>query len=618
MFRVLFTGLYLSGFLISSHAQAVFRADETETQREVRMQWWKDAKFGMFVHWGIYAAAEGQWKGQAFPDMRPGIEWLMCKGAPGGIDVDEYVETLAPKMTLENFRPEEWASLAADAGMQYFVITAKHHDGFGMVDFPGTDYDIADRTTYGKDPMLPLSKAMRDAGLRFGFYFSQSQDWSKPGGRPDWFKGMEGDWNEYVDQHAVPQLNHLLGGTYGPIDVLWFDSGSCTKTREGGLKIWEELAARPQILVNNRLQVDKLGDFDCPEQWIPPVVQVGRDWETCMTLNGSWGYNPTDPHWKSSEELIRNLCYVISRGGNYLLNVGPRADGSWEPQVGERLRDIGAWMRINDESIYGTQPTELPPMRWGSTVWKPSREGCRLYCHIMEWPQDTKLRLPLKNKVLSARLMGDADIKPTWTADEDGLVVDLNRANAVHSAATVLVLDLEGAAPEALNLVLRQEYDGRISMKAPEAECEGGVYVNWRAPQLDGWHGKNRGNRLARWNVRAAHEDRRYRLVARYGFNAEDMPEDMAFVCRIGDNDLRIPLRITGVEPDAHNKENNQLIMAELESSDTIRLGRGVHVVELRAEGAPAVFRKPKGRKNKKLCYTAFPMLEELRLEPID
>ena len=208
--------------------------------------------------------------------------------------------------------------------------------------------------------------------------------------------------------------------------------------------------------------------------------------------------------------------------------------------------------------------------------------------------------------------------RPTWVADDDGLRVHLNRAEAVHSAATVLVLELENEKPEASKLVLRQEYDGQISMKAPEAECKGGVYVNWRAPQLDGWHGKDRENRLARWNIRTVHEDRTYRLVARYGFNAENLPEDMAFVCRIGDNDLRIPLRIAGVEPDAHNKENNQLIMAELESSDTIRLSRGLHAVELRAEGAPASFRKPKGRKNKKLCYTAFPMLEELRLEPID
>ena len=598
--------------------QAVFRAAETGTERDARMQWWKDAKFGMFVHWGIYAAAEGQWKGKEFPDMRPGLEWLMCKGQPGGIPVDEYVDALAPKMTLENFHPEEWASRAADAGMQYFVITAKHHDGFGMVDFPDTDYDIAGRTPYGKDPMVPLSTAMRNAGLRFGFYFSQSQDWSKPGGRPLWFKGMEGDWNEYVDKHAVPQLRHLLGGTYGAIDLLWFDSGSCTKTREGGLKIWEELAAQPQILVNNRLKIDHLGDFDCPEQWIPPTVQVGKKWETCMTLNGSWGYNPTDPHWKSSDELIRNLCYVVSRGGNYLLNVGPRADGSWEPQVGERLKDIGAWMRVNGESIYGTRATELPPMRWGSDVWKPTEDGCRLYCHIMNWPEDTKLRLPLTNKVRKAWLLGDSDIKPVYKKDADGLVVSLNRAAPIHSAATVLVLDLEGEKPVSGSLVVRQEYDGTVKLLAPEAGCEGGVYVHYRNPWLDGWNGNNQQARSARWKIRVEQQDREYRLVARCGFNAEQAPEGLAFACREGDKEVKIPVSITGVETDAHNKEKKQLVLSDFPSLETIKLDSGLHEIELRAIGAPEKFKKPKGSENKKLCYTAFPMLEEVRLEPVD
>ena len=609
--------LLLVSSLSSLSGEPVFRVDETEAQCAERMAWWNEAKFGMFVHWGIYAAAEGQWKGQEFPDMRPGLEWLMCKGEPGGIDPAEYVDTLAPKMTLENFQPLEWAALAAEAGMEYFVITAKHHDGFGMVDFPETDYDIAGRTPYAADPMRPLSKAMRDAGLKFGFYFSQSQDWSKPGARPNWYKGLDGDWNEYVDQHAVPQLRHLLGGTYGPIDILWFDSGSVTKTREGGLKIWEELAAQPQILVNYRLKVDGLGDFDCPEQWVPPTVQDGKAWETCMTLNGSWGYNPTDPKWKTTDELIRNLCYVVSRGGNYLLNVGPRADGSWEPQVAARLKGIGAWMRVNGESIYGTKATDLPAMRWGATTWKPRDGGNRLYCHIMDWPKDAVLRIPLKNGVRKAWFLGDSNAAPVCKESGDGKIIHLNRSGPIHPAATVLVLDLEGLKPESLPLVIRQEKDGSIKVLAAEAECAGGVYVHYRNPQLDGWNGKNPQARSAKWKVRVEGETRKYRLVARYGFNAAEAPKDMAFVCRIDGQELKIPLAITGVETDVHNKENRQLIISDAQSLETVMLPAGLHELELHAEGAPAKFRKPKGRENKKLCHTAFPMLEELRLEPM-
>jgi alpha-L-fucosidase len=502
--------------------------------------------------------------------------------------------------------------------MKYFVITAKHHDGFGMVDFPETDYDIVGRTPYAADPMIPLSQAMRAAGLRFGFYFSQSQDWSKPGGRPDWFKGMEGDWNQYVEQHAVPQLHHLLGGTYGKIDILWFDSGSMTKTREGGLKIWEELAAQPQILVNNRLNIDNLGDFSCPEQWVPTKVQTNKLWETCMTLNGSWGYNPTDPHWKSTDELIRNLCYVVSRGGNYLLNVGPKADGSWEPQVAERLKGIGAWMRVNGESIYGTHASTLPVVRWGSNTWKPTADGCRLYCQIMEWPKDTFLHIPLKNKIRKASFLGDPNICPSLEEGKDGAIVRLNRSGPIHSAASVLVLDLDGERPEPLPLVVRQEYDGSVKMWATEAECEDGVFIQSRESRLDGWVKKKPSFKpSARWNIRMEQGGRKYRLVARCGFNAKNDPQNMAFIATIDGKELKIPVTVTGVELDQHNKESRQLVLKDFQSLETIVLPAGFQTLELRAEGVLENFEVPKGRANKKLCYSAFPMLEELRLEPV-
>lgn len=593
------------------------------------MQWWRDAKFGMFVHWGIYAVADGQWKGKAFPDMRPGFEWLMCKGEPGGIDKDEYIETLAPKMTLSNFNPQQWADLVAEAGMKYFVITAKHHDGFGMVDFPFTDLDIADRTPYAADPIIPLSKAMREAGLRFGFYFSQSQDWSRPGARPDWYKGLEGDWNQYVEQIAAPQLRHLLGGTYGKIDLLWFDSGSCTKTRKGGLKIWQELAAQPDILVNNRLQVDHLGDFDCPEQWVPPTIQTNKAWETCMTMNGGWGYNPTDTHWKSTDELIQNLCKVVSRGGNYLLNVGPRADGSWEPQVVERLKGIGAWMRVNSESIYSTRPNPIGPVRGASITWKPTKKGCRLYVQIMDWPANGVLRLPVKNKIAAIRFLEKPSVWqwfgnffnrsvgfPTWTSDEDSTIIWLNRRKPIHSAASVLVLDLNTSQPQPLPPVIQSEADGSLLLPAVEAQCEGGVYVHDRDPQLDGWNGKNQTARLARWTVRVP-ENRIFRPSIVVGFNSEQAPEGMTFIIQANGREVQLPLEVTGVQPDPHNKENNVLVMKRFHCLEKIALPAGLHTIELRASGAPEQFKKPKGRLNKKLCYTAFPMFEDLTLEPV-
>ena len=592
----------------------VFRANETAEQKDERMAWWRDAKFGMFVHWGIYAASEGQWNGTAYPHMRPGFEWLMCKGR---VDKDEYVKTLAPRMTLNNFDPEEWASLAAEAGMKYFVITAKHHDGFGMVNFPHTDLDIADRTPYAADPMLPLAKALRAKGLKFGFYFSQSQDWSRPGGRPDWFAGLEGDWNSYVDRHAVPQLRHLLGGTYGDIDMLWFDSGSVTKTQDGAQKIWQELAAQPDILVNDRLKFGGRGDFNCPEQWVPPTVQTDKAWETCMTMNGGWGYNPTDTNWKSTDELIRNLCLVVSRGGNFLLNVGPRADGTWEPQVADRLRGIGAWMKVNGEAIYETQANPVGHVRWGTTTWKPTEDGCRLYCHVFDFPADGVLRLPLNGTIRSAHWLGDAKSAPTWTRDKDSLLITLNREKVIHPATSVLVLDLADARPQPLPVVIHASPNGTISTLAVEATGEGGVYVHYRSPQLDGWHGNRQSDRAARWSVRTTESNQTYRVIARYGFNTDQDTSGMRFAVRIAGQDVEVPVTVTGVEPDAHNAEVNQLVLADHPAEATVDLPAGLQQLELRAIGAPEKFAKPKGRANKTLCYSGFAMLEELRLEPV-
>ena len=613
--------------LLTSFASAtesspeMFRSKETPKEQAARMAWWRNAKFGMFVHWGLYAAADGEWKGKKFPDMRPGIEWLMCKGEPGnpkGIDPNEYVAVLAPKMTLKNFNPNQWADLAAGAGMKYFIITAKHHDGFGMVDFPNTDYDIAGQTPYGKDPMIALANAMRQKGLHFGFYFSQSQDWSKPGGRPLWFKGKEGDWNKYVEQHAVPQLHHLLGGTYGPVDILWFDSGSCTKSQEGAAKIWNELSAQPEILVNKRLRFKNMGDFDTPEQWIPSTVQTNAYWETCMTMNGGWGYNPTDTNWKSTNELIQNLCWVVSRGGNYLLNVGPRADGSWPPEVVERLKGIGAWMKINGESIYNTQPTSLPPLRWGSTTWKPTAEGCRLYCQIMHWPKDAALRIPLKNKVRKASFLCDPYAVPVVEKGEDGKIIRLNRSGPIHPAASVLVLDLEGTHPEPLPLVIRQENSGVVRMLAPEAKTVGGLSIASEAPVFKGWNGRKPERRKASWTIRVLQGGRTYRLVANYGFNASTPPEKMAFIVSVNGQEARIPVHITGTEVSPRNKEHNQLIFQDVPAEGTIQLKKpGLYQIELRTEGAPKSFSRPK-KSDRNKCYTPFAQLKELRLEPAD
>lgn len=573
--------------LTSMACPGEFRADETAAQKSERMAWWREAKFGMFVHWGIYAAAEGRWKETRHPKMRPGIEWLMCKGGPGqgGIPVDEYAGTLAPRMTLDRFDPDEWAGLAGEAGMRYFVITAKHHDGFGMVDFPATDYDIAGRTPFGKDPMVELSRSMRDHNLKFGFYFSQSQDWSKPGGRPKWFKGLEGDWTAYARNHAVPQLRHLLGGTYGSIDLLWFDSGGMTLTREGAEAIWEELAAAPNIIVNNRLKQGYHGDFATPEQWIPPSIEADHPWETCMTLNGSWGYNPTDTDWKSGPELIRTLCQVVGRGGNLLLNVGPRPDGTWEPEVAPRLRTIGRWLETHGEAIYGTRANPISLQRWGEMTVRPTPDGALLYCLVTHWPADGRLRLPIRQDPSAIRWLGTSETQPTWERTEDGLLVRLNRSTPIDPAVSVFRLAFD-SMPTPLPQVVHPEADGALTLTAGDAERHGGVRFHPKRPQLTGW---NNPRAEAVWHFRVTAPGR-YRVFLRYGCGYPEgvAPGNQVFLVAVGDQVVRIPVASTGRQQDSHNPERRTVKLAGSASQGTLELRAGLHELRIHATGGPA------------------------------
>lgn len=610
-----------SAFITAYSAPETFRADETEAEKDSRMQWWREAKFGMFVHWGIYAGAEGQWQGETYPDMRPGIEWLMCKGGlgpgGGGIPKSDYVNELAPKMSLEQFDPEAWAALAKEAGMRYFVITAKHHDGFGMVDFPDTDYDIVGQTPFGRDPMLGLAAAMRKAGLRFGFYFSQSQDWSKPGGRPHWFKGLEGDWTDYAKSHAAPQLRHLLGGAYGAIDLLWFDSGSMTQSREGAEAIWAEFATQPDIIVNNRLKQGFEGDFDTPEQWIPATIQDEIDWETCMTMNGSWGYNPTDPHWKSPEEMIRKLCAVVGRGGNFLLNVGPRADGSWEPQVGEILRGIGAWMEANGEAIYGTEANPIGAQRWGEMTWKSESDINRLYVMVFDWPSSQSILLPLKNDPVSLGWLSSSGSQPQWKREEDGIRIDLNRATPVDAAVSVIEIALDGE-PEAMPVVVQPLDSGVFELSANEARTSGEVRMHWRTPMLWGFSGKRASEGRAEWDLRV-NQPGEYNIVVEYAYNHPDPKhvEGQAFVVSIAGVKHHFQLQLTGLEPDSHNKERNVLKPLAITADEGIQLGTGKHTLAVTSTGAPTENEKFSRNDLKNYRYDSFAYLKSVHLVPV-
>ncbi len=331
--------------VISASAQA----GETPYQRARRMSWWKEARFGLFIHWGIYSVAAGEYNGQ-----KNYGEWLMNEAR---IPVSEY-EKFAPQFNPAQFDADQWVKLARNAGMKYIVITSKHHDGFAMFNSAVSDYDIMDRTPFGRDPMDELANACRKYGLKLCFYHS-IMDWHHP-------KANRDGWAEYRDKYMYPQLKELLT-KYGDIGVLWFDGEWIDEwTEDQGKELYKYVRSlQPDIIVNNRVgkgrngmqgmntSDDAAGDFGTPEQEILGEKST-LDWESCMTMNDHWGYNKNDKNFKPADELIWNIADITAKGGNFLLNIGPTAQGTFPPECVQRLEAIGQWMTVNSPSVYGT------------------------------------------------------------------------------------------------------------------------------------------------------------------------------------------------------------------------------------------------------------------------
>jgi len=425
-------------FLIAFFSLSTFVFSQDSLPDDQRMQWWREARFGMFIHWGVYAVPAGTFRGQKIDHIG---EWIMNRGKIPVVEYQPFAQQFNPML----YDPEAWVKAAKDAGMKYIVITAKHHDGFALFDSKASKWNIMDATPYKKDLLKPLADACRRQGIKLGFYYSQAQDWTNPGGavarkparegwaNPDsslidaYTKEHEGHWDpaqttktmaQYIDEVAVPQVKELLTN-YGDVAVLWWD--------------------------NDRLErPDYPGDYKTPEQRIPNLNELdGKDWETCMTMNETWGYKSYASNWKSTETLVRNLIDIASKGGNYLLNVGPKADGTFPQESIDLLKGMGVWMKINGEAIYNTKASPFGLFAWGRCTKKENASNTTLYFSVFEWPKDGKLIIPgLQNKVVAASLLaGKAKLKTGKTAE--GTVVTLP-SNALDPIATVIKIEVKG------------------------------------------------------------------------------------------------------------------------------------------------------------------------------
>jgi alpha-L-fucosidase len=436
--------------------QTLFSQDylhESKADRDARMEWWREARFGLFIHWGLYSIPAGEWKGKT--DYG---EWIRTSAEIPLEEYDKFVDQFNPV----KFNPDEWVRMAKDAGMKYITITSKHHDGFCLFDSKYTDFNVM-HTPFKRDILKELSDACHKAGIKMCFYHS-IMDWHYPDYLPrrNWetTRSTEGaNFDRYV-RHMKDQLKELLTH-YGDIGVLWFDGEwESTWNPDYGNDLYNYVRSlQPSIIINNRVGAGRsgmegmtkgaefAGDFGTPEQEIPATGIPDADWETCMTMNDHWGYNRADMNFKSTKELLRMVADIASKGGNFLLNVGPTSEGLFPPTSVQRLKEIGSWMKVNGEAIYATKASPFKLLDWGRCTQKLIAGGSRLYLHVFDWPANGKLVVPgIFNEVKKAYLLADAQKNALDVVrNEDALVVNVP-AKAPDTINTVIVMDVQGKA----------------------------------------------------------------------------------------------------------------------------------------------------------------------------
>jgi alpha-L-fucosidase len=440
---------------------AVKRSHRSPASGRDDLAWWRKARFGLFIHWGLYAIPAGIWEGKSAPYAG---EWIMFHKK---IPLATYSRLAA------RFHPRHWDAaavvrLAKEAGMGYLVITAKHHDGFAMYHSRVSPYNVVDATPWHHDPMADLARECRRQGVRLCFYYSQDIDWQHPDGAWNtWDFGQKKDSDRYLREKVFPQLTEILTH-YGPVGMIWFDTPlTLSKDRSAAIR---RLVKRlqPHCLISGRIG-HGLGDYSLPRDNFLPPGRFEGDWETCATLNHTWGFRSDDHDWKSASNLITTLVDLVSKGSNYLLNIGPDADGRVPAPSEARLRAVGAWLRTNGAAIRGTAPS---PFRNGFPWGRITTRGRTLYFHFFGQPP-RKFRLHgLRTRVARVSALADARQKFSFRQDADpatGIPILAIDFTGAHRTKPVTVIAVELAAVPAVEPFTLQQPDNTITLIGPMA-----------------------------------------------------------------------------------------------------------------------------------------------------